>query len=258
MALPEDPQPGKPPPRLRHGLGRGRRRARRSSGGRPWSRRGVFFDSLERGMPTTWVTWAMLTVNVAVFLGLFLVGVHATDPSSQDLLRFGADWAPRTRSGQWWRLLTATFLHAGLFHLLVNMYCLKVLGPLAERLLGHAGFLVTYLAAGVAGSLASNAFGDGAVSVGASGSIFGLFGVLARVHVRATPADEVPEEARRRLRNVTVQNLALNLAIGFSIARINNWAHLGGLLGGFLCGLPLARPPRAARPAPAARAGWRS
>ena len=145
-----------------------------------------FFVSLERSMPTTWVTWSLMTINVAVFLALLVAGVHWMEPTAGDLLRFGADWAPRTRGGQWWRLLTSTFLHVGLIHLLVNMYSLKVLGPLAERLLGHAGFLLTYLVAGVTGSLASNAFGPGVVSAGASVSLYGKAWHSYWVEVRDT------------------------------------------------------------------------
>ena len=136
--------------------------------------------------------------------------------------------------GEYYRLLTAGFLHYGLLHLALNMYALWILGRECERLLGPWRFVVLYLVAGLGGNVAVYLFSatNGAV-VGASGSIFGLFGALffffrkLRVDVRGL-----------------VGLIVANLLLGVFIAAISLSAHVGGLLTGALCGLMLAYAPR--------------
>jgi len=162
-----------------------------------------------------------------------------TLPGNQDALlvrlyRFGAKENGAIAAGQYWRLLTAAFLHGGVVHLLVNSYSLFVLGGLTEPVLGRARFLATFLVSAVTGSLASWAF-NSAIGVGASGAIFGLLGTALYLSWRGTTA-RIPPTALRSLGMWTVYNLVF----GFVTPTIDNAAHLGGLAGGILCAILLS------------------
>lgn len=179
-------------------------------------------------------TRTILYVSIAAFIGQILI------PGLDE--RF-ASFAPAIAAGEWWRLLTPMVLHAGLFHIFMNMYVLTIFGPIIERLYGTAPFVAIYVIAGFAGTAASYAFGrcDG-LGVGASGAIFGIAGALFAYFWR-----------RRELRTMSpyINSLALfiglNLAIGFGFnflpvgVRIDNFAHLGGLVAGALTGLGFDR-----------------
>ncbi len=134
--------------------------------------------------------------------------------------------------GEYWRLFTVTLLHGSLLHLFFNMYALYLAGPIVERWYGPVRFLLFYLACAAAGSVASFVFGGDAPSVGASGAIFGLFGLLlaaGRVH---HPVD-------RRSRGLVGQLgmlIAINIVFGFAVTGIDNAAHLGGLAAGLWIG----------------------
>ena len=165
----------------------------------------------------------------------FVVG--SNDPRvDQTLLDFGAKVNYLIAHGEYWRLLTATFLHASLPHLLLNGWALYLFGPLIERLYGGWRYLVIYLIAGLGGSIASFAFGA-EVSVGASGAIFGLIGAMAVyywLHRRLTGA-----QGRVQLTNALFM-VVLNLGFGISQAQIiDNWGHIGGLVFGSVAGLVL-------------------
>jgi len=151
------------------------------------------------------------------------------------------------RSRQWWRLVSAGFLHANLVHLLVNLYALVAVGRVVEALWGHRLFLILYTAALVGGSVASLAATPG-VSVGASGAIFGLFGavvVFATVHRQhIAPRARVP-----LLINLAVV-LAINLALGLTVPFIDNAAHMGGLATGAAAALVLRPVTVLGRPGP--------
>ena len=141
---------------------------------------------------------------------------------------------PAVSAGEYWRLLTVTLVHGGLLHLGLNMYALWIVGPLAEALYGRAVYLAMYLIAGLGGSIASYLFFPNP-SVGASGAIFGLFGLVFAATYFHKPL------LRAQARAITSQIgilIVLNLVIGFgigSVAAIDNAAHVGGLLvGGWL------------------------
>ena len=130
-------------------------------------------------------------------------------------------------AGQAWRLITPVFLHAGLWHLFVNMYSLYALGPAVERLFGWRRMLVVYLLSGAAGVEVSLAFSS-ANSLGASGAIFGLLGALgAFLYLHRASLGRSGEIHLRQIVFVALINLALGLMPG-----IDNWAHVGGLGGG--------------------------
>jgi len=137
-----------------------------------------FQGTLRTLTPRFWVTPLLMGLNLVVFGAMVVAGVHFLSPTSESLVRWGADFGPLTSNGQWWRLVSATFLHVGIIHLAFNMYVLWDIGGLVERLVGNAAFLALYLLAGVFGSLASLIWNPLVVSAGASGAVFGRFGLL--------------------------------------------------------------------------------
>jgi len=143
-------------------------------------------------------------------------------------------------AGQWWRLFTATFIHFGILHLALNMWALYLTGLTTERLYGSARFALLYVFAGLTGSIASLLWNPMVNSAGASGAIFGVYGGLLAFAI--LPRNGVPPAVMTEQRNSTLVFAAYNLIYGASHAGIDNAAHVGGLLGGFLIGLALARP----------------
>ena len=147
--------------------------------------------------------------------------------------------------GEYYRLFTVTLLHGSLLHLFFNMYALYLAGPIVERWYGSMRFLLFYLACAAAGSVSSFVFGGDIPSVGASGAIFGLFGLLlaaGRVH---HPVDR----QSRMLVGQLGMLILINIAFGFVVAGIDNAAHLGGLAAGLFLGalIPPTRVPTMAR-----------
>jgi rhomboid protease GluP len=180
------------------------------------------------------ITYALLAANVGVFLLMEVVSGGTTDLPT--LIAFGAKTNGLLQSGEWFRLITPIFIHAGLLHLLLNSYALWVVGMQVERLYGSARFLLIYLLSGV-GGVAGSYLGQtflhktfDAPSVGASGAIFGLFGVLAVFGFRYRR--EMPPAIRRAMTAGVLPVIIINLFIGFSIQFIDNSAHIGGLLTG--------------------------
>ena len=206
-------------------------------------------NSRERGwnILATPGTYVLLAVNIAVFGWMVLNGVSAKDPTTAQLVHYGATNAYLILAGQWWRLLTATFVHVGLLHIATNMWCLWNLGLLGEPLLGPAGLVAVYLITGIAGnllSLCSNVFHRDGVSVGAgaSGAVFGIAGIL--IVLLSNKKLPIPAFELHRLRRSVIQFAVLNLIIGVganftSIVRIDNNAHIGGFLCGLALGVPL-------------------
>jgi len=174
-------------------------------------------------------------LNILVFVIMAVAGVNIINPTIDDLLRFGSNFGPKTTGGEWGRLLSCTFVHVGLVHLVMNMLVLITGGPLVERMLGNVGFLIMYLVSGLAGSLTSLFWHPLTVSAGASGAIFGIYGALLGILLRQQGT--VPAEAMTRLRNSGLGFLLMNLVYGLSQPHIDFAAHLGGLAGGFVCGV---------------------
>ncbi len=135
-------------------------------------------------------------------------------------------------AGEYWRLWTVTLLHGGLLHLGFNMYALYLAGPIVERWYGSARFLLFYLACAAGGSVASFVFGGDVPSVGASGAIFGLFGILLAANRLHHPVDR---QSRMLVRQLGMLIL-INIAFGFAVRGIDNAAHLGGLATGLWLG----------------------
>jgi rhomboid protease GluP len=199
-----------------------------------------FGRSLAALTPNAWVTPAIVGINVLVFLAMLVGGVHLLDPEVVSLVAWGANFGPLTLGGEWWRLLTCMFLHVGLIHLAVNMWVLWAAGRFVERLFGNAGFLVLYLLSGLAGSLGTLYWHPDVVSAGASGAIFGVVGALMGFLARRRHS--IPPRLLKGLGNSFGTFLVLNLLLGLTVPGIDMAAHVGGLVGGFLCGLALSLP----------------
>ncbi|MHB9145434.1 MAG: rhomboid family intramembrane serine protease [Symbiobacteriia bacterium] len=219
--------------------GDGRPPYRTGVGGSPWGRRPLPGRNLLQG---PWVTNLMLAAIWAVFVLMMAQTGFMNilgDFSGQTLVRWGSQYSPAIVRGQWWRLTTAMFLHGSLMHIGFNSYALYVLGPSLENLYGHGRVLFVYLGAGIIASTASFLMGT-SNAIGASGAVFGLMGAYLYY------AWYVPGTARRRLWSGIWPTLLINLVIGVTVPFIDNWAHLGGLIGGFalsaLAGLPDEKP----------------
>ena len=189
-------------------------------------------------------TMIFIGVNVGVFVLMCLAGGFAVTSVNPEVLRgFGAKQNNLiAEQHQYWRLITAIFIHIGIIHLLLNNYALWIIGQEIERIYGSARFVVLYLVTGVIGSVGSYAFNPQATSAGASGAIFGLFGVMATFAFKYRK--EIPQRLSREIRRRVLPVIAINLVFGFSVRIVDNAAHVGGLLAGIALALavPYMRP----------------
>ena len=168
-----------------------------------------------------------------------LAGVSFSEPSTGQLLKWGANWGPLSLGTQPWRMLTSNYLHIGVLHILFNMWCLWDLGSLAERIFDRWTYVLTYTACGLAGSLGSLWWHPLVVGAGASGAIFGLAGALiAALYLGRLP---IPKQAVQHTLRSLVIFAIYNLGFGAVGAGIDNSAHIGGLGCGLALGAILAK-----------------
>lgn len=171
------------------------------------------------------ITYILIAINIIIFILMYVLGSGSED--AYTLIKFGANVPELIKSGEYYRLLTSTFLHIGIFHLLCNNYALYIIGSQLESFLGKTKFLIVYLISAVCGNLLSLIFTSG-ISAGASGAIFGLlgsllyFGYYYRVYLGNLIHSQI------------IPIILLNLCIGFITPGIDNAAHIGGLIGGIL------------------------
>ncbi|KQX74172.1 rhomboid family intramembrane serine protease [Aeromicrobium sp. Root472D3] len=175
------------------------------------------------------VSMILIGINVAAYVAQLATGDRAGDVYQQ-----GALQAYVTADGDYWRLLTSAFLHGSMLHLLFNMYALYLFGPFVERALGTARFVVAYLTSALAGSIVVYLLADPAtVTIGASGAVFGLFG-LALIFLL---------KAKQDVRTLLVL-LAINAFISVAGPNISWEGHLGGFVAGVALGAVFAYAPR--------------
>ncbi|MHA5056581.1 rhomboid family intramembrane serine protease [Acinetobacter schindleri] len=194
---------------------------------------------------TWWFTAVLIAVNVGLFAWQIFTGTDASHPSTQDAIRWGADYAPLTYLAEPIRVFSSMFFHFGLIHLMLNMWALYIFGSVAEQLFGRWYFVGLYLCAGLMGSLFSGymniqdsyALIEGgvanpgllpSVSAGASGAVMGLGGALTILSI-------LPVLPRQRFildKKTLLMVMGINLFMGFMIAGINNAAHIGGMIMG--------------------------
>ncbi len=208
-------------------------------------------------------TYALVGLNCLVFLVMTLRGASIWSPTLDQLMYWGADNAGSVLiKGEWWRIVTAMFVHVGWIHLLVNMWCLWSLGLLAEPLMGSAGMLAVYILTGAAGNLLSTLYNwwmnyhgwmiTHSITVfpagaGASGAVFGIAGAL--IILLKSQRLPIPPRELYKLHRSVILFATINLGIGFTISLgvvarhtgilIDNSAHLGGVLCGLLFAAPM-------------------
>lgn len=202
------------------------------------------------------VTYVLIAANVAVFVWMTiassrslsggLTAEHARLGLSKGILRYGVQYLDGSIGGphEWWRLVTAGFIHFGVFHLLMNMLLLYQLGMLLERAVGSTRLALMYTASLLAGSLGVLVVDSGGITGGASGAVFGLMaGAAIGLHRRGVNVFSTGIGT----------TLLINLVLTFTISGISIGGHLGGVVGGTVCGWVMLAPPW--RPLPK-WAGW--
>lgn len=208
-------------------------------------------DAIQPMMAAPWaqrestvsLTKVLFGINVALFLAMeaatvMTTGAPALDFSGTIAVHFGANFGPFTVSGQGWRLVTYMFLHTGIFHIAMNLWCLWNLGELCESLYGRWTYGAIYLLTGIAGGLASVGWNPNVLSVGASGALFGLTGALiASFALGEFSLSGIP------IKGVLSSLLfwaGFTLFLGKMFPGIDNACHVGGLVSGLILGALIA------------------
>ena len=199
--------------------------------------RGPFGDALRERTPWALVTPGLVVLNIAIFVSMLFGAGALSDPNT--VVGWGGNFGPRTTNGEWWRLMTATFVHSGALHLLANIAGLVQIGLILERLFGRAAFATVYLAAGLSSSLVNLFMHPVNVSAGASGSTFGVYGLLLASLIpaivgRSTLA--VPLMTLLKLVPAAGVFVLYSMAAGFTGA-----PEMVGLAVGFVCGIVLTK-----------------
>ena len=177
-----------------------------------------------------YITIGLIITNIIIFI---LLEWNGNSLDAEYMMEMGAVYPEKIqKDGEYWRLITATFMHFGFSHLLNNMVLLGTAGQILERALGPIKYLILYLLAGIGGSTLSYAqmihSGDYAVAAGASGAIFGIVGALLWVVIRNKGHYETLTGKG------LIAMIVLCLYYGISTGGVDNWGHIGGLIGGFL------------------------
>lgn len=183
--------------------------------------------------PHTWATWVLIGVNVVIWLATLLFGAEFWRTPAAKLVAWGGVAAFEVQQGEWWRLLTGTFLHGGFVHLAINMLGLYAVGQFIERIYGARLLIIVYVGCGLLGSALNLSFAaQHAVSVGASGAVFGVVGALLVTVFRHR------DKLLKSFSKPTLVGVGFfvfyALSLGFANGGVGNAAHLGGLLGGCL------------------------
>ncbi|MBN2735618.1 MAG: rhomboid family intramembrane serine protease [Spirochaetales bacterium] len=203
---------------------------------------GEFINVMVRMFPATVF---LIIANVITFIVLTFSGVDAMNPTALGLAKVGANYSLLVLfNSEFYRLFTSMFIHAGILHLVFNLWILWSLGNLGERLFGSLSFALIYLISGLAGSMGS-VFFTGSISCGASGAIFGLAGALLAIFLFGKL--NFPPLLRRSFIIRLLLLIGANLVMGFTLTNIDNAAHIGGLLIGFGLGAIIRRPENPAR-----------
>ncbi|MGG9971770.1 rhomboid family intramembrane serine protease [Ferruginibacter sp. SUN002] len=179
-----------------------------------------------------YVTYTIIAINILIFILMAVNGAGIFEADSLVHVAWGSNFTPLTLSGDWWRLLTNTFLHFGVIHLLMNMYSLYSIGIYLEPMLGKAKYITAYLCTGVLASVVSVWWHkEGVNSAGASGAIFGMYGLFLAL----LTTNLIPSSVRKALLQSIGIFIVYNLAYGMK-GGVDNAAHIGGLISGFIVG----------------------
>lgn len=177
------------------------------------------------------MTHLIMELNIVVFLAMVFSGMGFLTFNGGDLMNWGANYRPAILSGEYWRLFSCTFLHGGLMHLLMNMYGLLMVGLFLEPILNYKRYALFYVLSGIMSSVFSVWWHPATVSVGASGAIFGLYGIFLALLLTKL----FPREFKNTFLVSTLVFVGYNLLFGLT-GGIDNAAHIGGLLTGLTIG----------------------
>lgn len=173
------------------------------------------------------ITTILIITNVIMYIFTAFLSGNPFDANVYVLIKLGAKENSLISQGEYYRFITAMFLHGGLVHLGFNMYALRALGPTVEKVFGKVRYIAIYFLGGIISVISSYIFSQ-EISIGASGAIFALLGAILVLAIKS----------KDRVGNGMVKNIlsviAMNIFIGFSLSNIDNYAHLGGLIGGIL------------------------
>jgi len=179
-----------------------------------------------------YATYAIIGINVIVFILMAVNGAGIFSANALVHIEWGSNFSPLTLSGDWWRLFTCIFIHFGIIHLVMNAYALYMAGVYLEPMLGKIKYIIAYLATGIFASLASLWWhSEGVNSAGASGAIFGLYGIFLALLL----TNLIPKQMRSSLLQSIGVFVVFNLIYGTK-SGIDNAAHIGGLLSGMIIG----------------------
>lgn len=176
------------------------------------------------------VTPILININLIIYLLMGISGAGFWSPESEALVKWGANYSPYTINGDYWRLITSCFVHIGPIHLLYNMYALLLIGPFLEALIGAKKYLFAYLLTSITASLNSLWWNTGTTCAGASGAIFGIYGVFFAF----LTVNYKNEEYKSLLKFITIF-IIFNLIAGTEDG-VDNAAHIGGLISGLIIG----------------------
>lgn len=176
------------------------------------------------------LTLSIIAINIVVFMFMQFEIYTSGSPVNEILINFGAKYNPFIENGEVWRLLTCAFLHSGFIHIGCNMYSLYIIGPQINQIYGTWKYFIIYIMSCITSSLLSFFMSPYSISVGASGGIFGLMGALVAFAIIERHRIE------KRYLSSLLQIIIINLFIGLNIKNIDNFGHIGGLLGGILIG----------------------
>ncbi len=187
------------------------------------------------------MTISILILNAVMYLLTVILGSGNiwNGGSTGTLIQFGAQYGPLVASGEWYRLITANFLHGGLMHIFFNSYALFYFGIVVEKIYSSQKFIFIYLISGVVGNLLTQFFYTNVPSVGASGAIFGLVGLMFSAGISGNMRGRLSGFSGTAL----LPMILINLFLGFTVPGINNIAHIGGLGTGFLLGFLISPNP---------------
>ncbi len=191
-------------------------------------------DLLELFIPKDeyFITPIIMNINILIFLLMVIAGLGFMNFKGNDLLNWGGNYRPETINGQSWRLVTNIFMHGGFMHIFTNMIGFLFVGTFLEPILGRKKFVFIYLTTGILASIASVYWYVATVSVGASGAIFGLYGFF----IAALLLKVFPKDFSKLFLSISLIFVGYNLIMGLT-GGIDNAAHIGGLISGFILGL---------------------
>lgn len=176
------------------------------------------------------ITLAIIGINVFMYIITAILSKNLISSDINVLVQLGAKYNEGIAAGEYYRLITCMFLHGGIIHLVLNMYALYAIGPLIENIYGRTKYVIIYFISGICASLLSFMMSP-SISIGASGAIFGLLG--ATLIFAINMKDRIVKGFLSNILSVIV----INIVLGVSISNVDNFGHVGGLIGGIICSL---------------------